>query len=213
MLKVIGLGYPRTGTMSLKHALELLGFGPCYHMIEVFDRPDDPDFWLGALNNRNIDWEDVFRDFQSTADAPACYFSEALFQHYPQAKYILTVRDAESWYDSFLATVYQAITHPENAPDDQHRKVQAMAQTLLLDTMLEGRFEDRAAAINSYNRHNSLVRSLIPRSQLLEFEVAEGWPPLCEFLEVPIPKEPFPTSNSRAEFQERFSVEHSPMGQ
>jgi hypothetical protein len=208
MLQVIGLGYPRTGTMSLKHALEVLQLGPCYHMIEVFDRPGDVEFWLSALanNGQDADWDTLFEDFQSTSDCPACYFRESLWRHFPDAKYILTVRDADTWYDSFRATVYEAMTHPERAPDQQHLGVQNMARKLILETMFEGRFEDRQFAIDRYQAHNQAVLDMLPQEKLLIFDVAAGWEPLCMFLDVDVPDSPFPRSNTRAEFQERFAV-------
>lgn len=208
MLNVIGLGYPRTGTMSLKHALEMLLLGPCYHMIEVFRRPEDVGFWLAALecHGRGTDWNRVFADFQSTADCPACYFWPSLYQFYPQAKYILTIRDATVWYDSFRSTVCEAMLHPERAPDEPHRTVQQMARRLILDTMLEGRFDDREFCIRKYRDHNKAVIDAIPRERLLVFDVTAGWAPLCEFLQVPVPDAPFPQSNTRSEFQERFAV-------
>ncbi|HIK90674.1 MAG TPA: sulfotransferase family protein [Planctomycetes bacterium] len=208
MLQVIGLGYPRTGTMSLKHALEELLLGPCYHMIEVFDRPGDVDFWLSALrdNGLDADWDTLFEDFQSTADCPACYFWESLWRRFPDARYILTVRDADTWYDSFHATVYEAMMHPERAPDQQHLAVQNMARKLILETMFEGRFEDREFAINRYQAHNKSVVDTLPKEKLLVFDVAEGWQPLCEFLNVDVPETSFPRSNTRAEFQQRFAV-------
>lgn len=209
MLQVIGLGYPRTGTMSLKHALETLGIGPCYHMIEVFRRPEDADFWLAALNanGSKTDWNRVFAGFPSTADCPACYFWQPLWECYPQAKYVLTVRNADDWYDSFLSTVYEAMQHPERSPDEEHAAVQRMAKKLILDTMFQGRFDDRSFAIDTYERHNQTVIDTLPKDQLLTFNVAEGWKPLCDFLEVAVPDEPFPRSNTREEFQQRFAVE------
>ncbi|MEZ6126700.1 MAG: sulfotransferase [Planctomycetaceae bacterium] len=208
MLKVIGLGYPRTGTMSLKHALEALGFGPCYHMIEVFDRPQDPEFWLSLLKSqgRPVRWADVFAEFRSTSDCPACCFWKQLWQEFPDARYILTVRDADEWYDSFRLTVYEAITHPERAPDEQHLAVQQMAQQLILDHLFAGRFDDREFAIDCYRQHNAMVQKTIPAERLLVLNVADGWTPLCRFLDVPTPEVPFPQSNTRSDFRERFAV-------
>lgn len=208
MLQVIGIGYPRTGTMSLKHALESLALGPCYHMIEVFQHPEHVDFWLDALNNpaHVAEWDDVFTGFQSTADAPGCHFWKSLAEYYPDAKFVLTVRDVDSWYESFRTTVYQAMTHPERSSDDAHRKVQHMARGLILETMFAGRFEDRAFAIQRFNEHNEAVMGAFDSSRLLVFDVADGWAPLCEFLDVPVPQQPFPCSNTRQEFQQRFAV-------
>ena len=208
MLQVIGIGYPRTGTMSLKHALESLALGPCYHMIEVFQHPEHVDFWLAALGNpgNSAVWSDVFEGFQSTADAPACHFWKSLADYYPDAKFILTVRDADSWYESFQTTVYQAMTHPERSPDVAHRSVQDMARHLILETMFENRFKDRAFAIQRFQEHNNAVTAAFDSSRLLVFDVAEGWAPLCKFLNVPVPDAPFPQSNTRQEFQQRFAV-------
>ncbi len=208
MLQVIGLGYPRTGTMSLKHALETLQLGPCYHMIEVFRRPDDVDFWLDALECQGVatDWHHVFADFASTADCPGCYFWRPLLQEFPQSSYILTVRDADEWYESFRSTVYEATQHPERAPDEQHERVQRMAKKLIMDSMFDGRFDDRTFAIETYERHNQTVIDTLPADQLLVFNVAEGWEPLCQFLKVPVPPQPFPKSNTREEFRQRLVV-------
>ena len=209
MLRIIGVGYPRTGTMSLKNALEYLSLGPCYHMIEVFRRPQDVDFWCRALSadEHEIDWDDVFTEFNSTADCPACYFWRSLQRRYSGAKYILTVRDADEWYRSFRATVYEATMHPERAPDAEHRRVQLMAKRLILDEMLEGRAADREFAIHKYEEHNREVINGIPADQLLVFDVASGWEPLCRFLGVDVPDIDFPCTNTRLEFRERFSVE------
>lgn len=207
-MKVIGLGYPRTGTMSLKHALEALQLGPCYHMIEVFRKPTDVPFWLAALQQEgsSIDWSSVFGEFHSTTDCPACYFWKELWNSFPDAKYVLTIRDSETWYDSFRTTVYEAMMHPERSTDEAHSNVQCMAKKLILDTMFEGRFEDKDFAIQTYENHNKTIVQQIPSKQLLIFDVKDGWQPLCEFLEVPTPDSPFPKSNTRNEFQNRFSV-------
>lgn len=212
MLKVIGLGFPRTGTMSLKLALERLQFGPCYHMIEVFHRPDDVTFWRNALQAQltgtanALNWKTVFRDFQSTTDCPACFFWEPLRQLCPHAKYILTVRDPDDWYDSMRNTVFEAVMHPERAPSAQHQAVQQMARELILDTMFAGRFLDRSFAIQCLQTHNATIVQNVPEQQLLVLDVADGWNPLCRFLDVNLPDEPFPCVNTRAEFQQRFAA-------
>lgn len=208
MLKVIGIGYPRTGTMSQKHALEILSLGPCYHMIEVFRHPEHVDTWLSALpdSGRTTNWNDVFGGFQSTADAPACLFWESLAATYKDAKFILTVRDGDCWYESCRSTIYEAMMHQERAPNEAHRRVQQMAKRIILDTMFEGRFEDRQFAIQKFHQHNEAVKRVFNTNQLLVFDIADGWKPLCDFLALPIPDEPFPQANTRREFQQRFSV-------
>jgi len=194
--------------MSLKLALEHLQFGPCYHMIEVFQRPNDVAFWQDALRSdgATADWDQVFREFQSTADCPACYFWIPLLQHYPNARYVLTVRDPESWYDSFRNTVFEACMHPERAPDEEHRIVQQMVRELIMDTMFAGRFLDRSYAVACMEAHNQAVIDAIPAEQLLVYQIADGWEPLCRFLNVDVPDAPFPQVNTRQEFQQRFAV-------
>jgi hypothetical protein len=206
MISVIGVGFPRTGTMSLKLALEQLGFGPCYHMIEVFNRPQDVPIWREALAG-NADWERLLAGFGSSADAPGCVFWRELTALFPEAKCVLTVRDSDSWYESFLHTAYEAITHPERSPSDEHRAVQGMARELLLERLFEGRFEDRQRAIEIYETHNRTVQESISSDRLLVFEVKEGWEPLCGFLGRDVPPEPFPHINTRQEFRERFHVD------
>lgn len=211
-LKVIGFGYPRTGTMSLKHALEMLGLGPCYHMIEVFRRPADAKFWIDAWQKHSagatadaIDWKSGFSGFQSTTDCPASGFWKRLVEQYPNAKYILTERDPESWYRSFSNTVFQAMSHPEHSTDE-HREVQAMAKTLILDGLFEGRFEDKDFAIEKLLNYSLQIRSAVPADRLLVMNISEGWQPLCDFLELPIPDDKFPCSNTQTDFQNRLAA-------
>lgn len=211
-LKVIGFGYPRTGTMSLKHALEMLGHGPCYHMIEVFRRPTDAAFWMDAWRKHvadaptaSIDWKQPFSGFQSTTDCPASGFWKRLIADFPDAKFILTERDPESWYLSFRNTVYQAMTQPEKSTGD-HREVQEMAKTLILDGLFEGRFEDKDFAISKLQDYSRQIRSAVPPDQLLVMDISDGWGPLCGFLEVPIPEDDFPRSNTQTEFQNRLAA-------
>ncbi|MEZ6130134.1 MAG: sulfotransferase [Planctomycetaceae bacterium] len=209
MLNVLGLGYPRTGTMSLKLALQQLGFGPCYHMIDVFDRPADVSFWRNAVQRDgvDVDWDTLFHGFESTSDCPACYFWKPLTDHFPHAGCILTVRDPESWYDSFRTTVYEAMMHPERAADEQHRAVQQMARELILDRMFSGRFLDRSFAIDCMHAHNEAIIDAIPADRLLVYQISDGWEPLCRFLNVEVPDVAFPQVNTRDQFRQRFAVD------
>jgi hypothetical protein len=92
-LKVIGAGFGRTGTSSLKQALEDLGFGPCHHMTEVIAHPQQVPVWEAAMNGEPVEWEDVFHAYQSAVDWPSAAFYEPLMERYPDARVILTVRD------------------------------------------------------------------------------------------------------------------------
>ena len=106
-MKVIGAGFGRTGTLSVKAALEELGVGPCYHMVEVFDKPGHVALWQAAAEGKSIDWEELFADYNAVVDWPACTFYQQLMQAYPEAKVLLTVRDPQSWYESTKNTIYQ----------------------------------------------------------------------------------------------------------
>ncbi len=205
MLEVIGVGYPRTGTTSLKLSLEQLGFGPTYHMFEVFERPHHAALWHDALDGRP-DWNRIFADFRSSADAPACHFWAELISWFPESKCILTTRDSESWYESCRTTIVPAMMHPERAPDEAHRTVQHMARRLILDVMFQGAFDDMERAMELFEEHNRVILQSIPSERLLVFDIAEGWGPLCDFLGVDIPETPFPRANTRDDFRSRFGV-------
>lgn len=204
-LKVVGAGFGRTGTLSLKNALEQLGFGPCYHMFEVIERPDHIEMWHRLAYGGAIDWDLLFKDFQSTVDWPAARYWRELAGHYPDARVLLSLRDPESWYKSVTDTIYQGlkIRIPDNVPEVRRHQLE-MARKIVMEDTFGGRFEDKGHAIEVYNRHNDEVRRAIPPNRLLVFEPKEGWAPLCRFLEVPTPLEPFPHLNDTATIQARM---------
>ncbi|HYS40544.1 MAG TPA: sulfotransferase [Pseudonocardiaceae bacterium] len=211
-MKVIGAGFGRTGTASLKNALEHLGFGPCYHMFEVVERPSRMRQWAAAATGGPVDWDQIFVGFSSTVDWPAAAFWRELADHYPAAKVILTVRDADRWYDSAARTIFKNVVRAEtpasravfrllNRMSPDFRAFIEMTDATVLRRALEGRVTDRAGAIELFHQHNRQVRDTIQGDRLLVFDVADGWPPLCEFLGVPIPSGvPFPNGNSTASF-------------
>lgn len=210
-LQVIGVGFGRTGTHALKHALEMIGFGPCYHMVELMQHPEYVSQWQAAVDGEAIDWDMVFRDYRATVDWPAVYFWRDLIAHFPEAKVLLTVRDAERWYESFYDTIYTVLTAP--LPDNQAvRPRLIMNRKLILEMTFGGRFEDRAHAIGVYERHNAEVQHSVPAERLLVYEVAQGWEPLCAFLESPVPDVPFPRTNDRDEFQARIAAQRAASG-
>jgi hypothetical protein len=194
-LHVIGAGFGRTGTMSLKIALEQLGFGPCYHMAEVFHRQDFPQ-WTKAIRDEDTDWDAMFRDFASAVDFPVCGFYRELARHYPEAKVILTERDPQSWYESAQATILN--------PATAERAGQVPGAGDMLAALFEGFFgvplDDREAVIAVYRRHNEEVKRTISRDRLLVYSVEEGWAPLCAHLGVSVPDAPFPKLNTREGF-------------
>jgi Sulfotransferase domain len=197
-LTVIGAGLGRTGTLSLKLALEQLGAGPCYHMKEVFAVPDASDQWRRAAEGEAVDWEVVFAGYRATVDWPAAQFYKQLAARYPEAKIILSLRDAESWFRSTQATIFADPTFPGAPP-----AWRAMVQRVITEPM-GGRLDDRETLIARYRAHNDEVQRVIPRERLLVFEATEGWPPLCAFLGVPVPSEPYPRTNTTDEWIERM---------
>jgi len=195
-LKVVGAGFGRTGTLSLKAALEKLGFGPCYHMMEVFPRPDHVAMWHQLAFGHSIDWDLIFRDFRATVDWPAARWWRELATHFPEAKVLLSVRDPESWYQSMSDTIYQAMKRlASDSVPEVVRVHNEMARKAILADTFDDRFEDKAHAIEVFKRHTQEVRDTIDTAGLLVFDVREGWTPLCRFLEVPVPGEPFPHLN------------------
>ncbi|HEY9879292.1 MAG TPA: sulfotransferase family protein [Leptolyngbyaceae cyanobacterium] len=202
-LSVIGAGFGRTGTLSLKAALEMLGYGPCYHMIEVFAHPEHIDLWNAATDGE-FHWDEIFDGFRAAVDWPACAFWQPLLEYYPDAKVILTVRDPNRWYESALQTIYGA-THRNPAADTPPIFIaqRAMAGKLVWERTFGGRFDDRDHAIAVFNAHNEAVKAAVPANRLLVFEARQGWEPLCTFLGCPVPDAPFPNVNSTEEFLAR----------
>jgi hypothetical protein len=210
-LEVIGAGFGRTGTMSLRVALEELGFGPCYHMSEVFENPGHVEEWEAAAQGKPIDWEELFSGYRATVDWPGAAFYEELIERYPDAKVILTVRDPDRWYESARTTIYN-IQRVASSPIfslaalfvprmRQMRRVALMASDLAWEDMFDGRFEDRGYAIEVFNRWNEEVRERVPAERLLVYEVKEGWEPLCDFVGVEAPDKPFPRLNDAETFR------------
>lgn len=192
-LKVIGAGYGRTGTLSLKLALERLGFGPCYHMVEVFKNPEAPGWWIDAAEGRP-DWGKIFAGYEATVDWPSATFYRELAAAYPQAKVILTERDAEAWFRSTQATIF-----PNDTPTDTEQMFPRMVSKVIAP-LFGHRMRDRDTVIDVYRRHNATVREVIAADRLLVYEVSQGWEPLCAFLGAPVPDEPMPKVNATEDF-------------
>jgi hypothetical protein len=189
-LKVIGAGFGRTGTMSLKAALEQLGLGPCYHMVECLPRgPEHWQKWIDAASGKP-DWSSLFDGFESTVDFPSCSSYKALAAHYPDAKVVLTVRDPERWFESTQDTIFAPhwIKYLRNVEMGKFIK-------LTVNDYLQDRMHDKAHLIQRFQEHIEEVRNTIPASRLLVFEVKQGWGPLCKFLELPEPDADFPFLN------------------
>ena len=197
-LQVIGSGFGRTGTMSLKRALEQLGFGPCHHMEEVLAHPEQVPHWQAVVAGRPVNWDEVFAGYRSQVDWPGAHVWRELAAAYPQAKVIHTVRSEEQWWKSFSNTIAALLTSSDPGPAPPHiRTMMEVAAQFIGPQMLGG---DRETALMAYRRRTEQVRAAIPSERLLVFDVAEGWEPLCRFLGVPVPRTPFPRANSTEEF-------------
>ena len=208
-LRVIGAGFGRTGTLSLKKALEQLGFGPTYHMEEVVRHPWHVGHWQRFATTGVADWDRIFGRYGSGVDFPVSCVWRQLAEHYPDAKVVLTVRDAEAWWTSTFTTIYR---FRNVFPSWLRRLVPVtdryldMTDRLVWDGLFDGRLADKAHAIDVYERHIAEVRRTIPPGRLLTFDVAEGWQPLCDFLGVDVPPTPFPRLNDAAAMQRRIAA-------
>jgi len=197
-LKVIGFGLGRTGTYSLKTALEELQLGPCHHMERVAQNmPSQLPLWNEALNNPT-NFEAVYEGMQSAVDWPTAAFYKELFKNYPNAKFILTHRSKESWAESFGSTIYKLLTDRENAPAPVQEWLNMVVKVIEKSGFSMGLDFDGLA--ERYEAHNKAVQDLIPPDQLLIYQVKEGWEPLCKFLNVKVPITEFPRTNNREEF-------------
>jgi hypothetical protein len=199
-LQVIGAGLGRTGTLTLKLALERLGFGPCHHMIEVLGNPAQLPFWNRAADGAAMEWEAVYKDYRATVDWPGAAFAVELAEYYPDAKVILSRRDPRRWYESMRETILKSmemmgLAGVDVAQDHPMR----FGHALIAQRTFGGDFSEQNV-VAAFERHNAEVKRRIPAERLLEFEAAQGWEPLCRFLGVAIPDEPFPRTNARDEF-------------
>jgi hypothetical protein len=203
-LEIVGAGFGRTGTQSLKLALEELGVGPCYHMLEVFENPAHVPLWAAAARGEAADWDGLFGGYRSTVDWPGCAFWRELAAENPDARVLLSYRDGESWYESFRNTIYKSMTAERPAGPKWVDEHFAVVRELILERTFGGRPDDRAHAIRCFEEHNAAVRDEVPAERLILYEVGAGWKPLCDALDVPVPASPFPKTNSTAEFRDRM---------
>ena len=226
-LGVIGAGLGRTGTLSLRAALERLGFGPCEHMGNVFDRPERFALWAEAIDRKRtgqpIDWAALLAGYQATTDWPGAFFWRELAAAHPGAKVVLTVRDPDRWYESVRGTAYRS--RWLLGPPPVAKSLVALASPLvpyapdalrvshhaIWEGTFGGRFGDRRHAVAVFAAHAAAVRRAIEPGRLLVFDVRQGWDPLCAFLEVPVPGEPFPHLNDRVAFGRRVGRQVAPV--
>ncbi len=202
-IKIIGAGVGRTGTYSLKLAINQLGLGPCHHMEEVLhNMPAQVPLWIDAVKGCP-DWEVIYKGYESAVDWPTSGFFRELSKAYPLAKFVLTDRSPESWVASFSETIYKLLAGKDKAPKEMRAWLE-MAAAVIDKTGFPAGL-DAAGLTKAFNAHNDAVKKAIPPDQLLVYQIKEGWGPLCRFLGTSVPATPFPRTNDRGEFWDRVS--------
>lgn len=200
-LKVVGAGLGRTATNSLKLGLERLLGAPCYHMFEVVQHEEHVPIWHDAALGKPVDWEKLFEGYAATVDFPSASFWKELSELYPESIIVLSTRDPEKWWKSASETIFPSIMRTQE--DGLNRR-------LMVREILKNRFTldltNKDACIAAFNAHNEEVRRLAPPERLVEWTASDGWGPLCKALNLPIPDEPFPQTNSKEEFIERVRL-------
>jgi hypothetical protein len=203
-LRVVGAGFPRTGTKSLQQALQQILGGPCYHMVEVFEHLEHVPVWRQALKGRPPDWNEFLSEYVAAVDWPASAFWRELADANPDALIVLSVRsDAEAWWRSADQTIF-TVTRRKEYPD--YEEWLELAHELL-EARIGRLWDEEKIAISAYERHNEEVRRTAPRERLLEWNAREGWRPICDALGVAAPDEPFPHVNSTEEWTARRAEE------
>lgn len=196
-LKVIGTGFGRTGTDSMRTALNILGFGPTHHMFELSEHPDLYQRWIDLAHGAPPDWDSLFEGYSSCVDWPSAYYWRELIELYPDAHVLLTWRSAESWWKSFEGTILQIMKRPKEANPLTH---------FLALNVFDGKPDDRDYAIDVYNRHVDDVMATVPPDRLSVHSLGDGWEPLCTFLNVAVPEIDYPSRNTTAEIQAKKSI-------
>ena len=212
-IKIIGAGFPRTGTTTLKRCLETLGYNHVYHMKELLVNPERLHYWKQLSETGDTDWENLYEGYDATVDFPGYPWYKEHMKQYPDAKVILTVRDFEAWYKSVDNTVYRA------GPQTPFEKIKMMGKLLInprarnvvkcikffkgvfFAKELQGKFLDKEYAKQVWENHISDVKAYVPQEKLLVYDVRDGWGPICKFLGVPEPAEPLPHLNKKENFK------------
>ena len=208
-LQIIGAGFGRTGTLSLKQALETLGYDKCYHMAEVAENPHHVALWRAAWRGEEP-WDALFAGYRAAVDWPAAAFWPRLMQRYPEAKVVLSVRDPARWYKSATATIFRSMQEGLRRAEGERMERLLMAKEIIINGAFGGDLNDRANAIAVYEANVARVYREVPTDRLVVFNPEDGWPPLCEALGLAVPETPFPRINTTEEFQRRWRLGASP---
>lgn len=200
-LKVVGSGLGRTGTTSLKLALERLRGGPCYHLREVFQNEGHATLWHRAVREGTTDWEQIFDGFEAAVDWPVSAFWPELADRYPDAIIVHSEREPLSWWQSADATIFPTIRGDAPISPEMAEHWLPMVQDLVA-ARFDGDIRDGDAAMAAFERHNARVRATAPADRLVLWRQGDGWAPLCDALGLPIPDDPYPHANTRQQFLE-----------
>lgn len=204
-LKVVGAGLGRTGTNSLKLALEELLGEPCYHMFELTQRPQDAAAWESAIAGEPVDWQELLSEYSATVDWPAAAFWQEIYAANPEAVVLLSSRDsAETWWASMERTIIAALR--QAPPDPDRARGRAMVREMMRVRFTPD-WHDRDAVIAAYERHNEDVRRQVPAARLIDWRVGEGWEPICAGLGLPVPESPFPHENRTQDFRSSLGLD------
>ncbi|MEM9779663.1 MAG: sulfotransferase family protein [Pseudomonadota bacterium] len=209
-LQILGAGMGRTGTDSLRNGLIQLGFDPCHHMFVLREDARHVPPWLAVARGEAApDWDGLLEGFQAQLDWPGAFYWRELSQHFPEAKVILTLRDAQSWYKSLASTILPFIA-AKGRHLPPHRNQIAEISEIILDRTFEGRVLEPEHAMAVFDAHTQEVIAAIPPERLLVYPVGSGWEPLCQFLDCPVPDTSFPSGNSTKDFQDRVAANLRP---
>jgi hypothetical protein len=212
-IKIIGAGFPRTGTNTLRESLEKLGYVKTYHMKNLLLHPENLQYWTRLSETGTTEWDELYNGYQATVDFPAYPWYKEHMKQYPDAKVILSVRPFEKWHDSVYSTIWQAQNPSELERMEMQKKLAAnprlgsvmkcvqFAKEIIMEKHFQGKFLDKAFAEEVFNKHIEDVKAYVPADKLLVFDVSEGWEPLCKFLDVPEPTEPLPHTNKKEDFK------------
>ena len=209
-MKVVGVGFGRTGTLSLKAALDQLGVGPCFHMLDLINGPDrarDLPYWIRIADGEKVDWGEVFAPWQSTVDWPACTLWQELVDAFPAATVLLNVRDFDDFYrscENTLLAVKRAALAGELPPDAGRMaspELWRVIEKLVWQGDFRGRFEDRDWVRAMYHDRIAAIKAYVPPERLVVWNLGDGWEPIADALGVPVPDDPFPHLHDTNEFR------------
>lgn len=212
-IKIIGAGFPRTGTNTLRESLDKLGYVKTYHMKELLVHPENLHYWLTLKETGTTAWDELYNGYRATVDFPAYPWYKEHMKRYPDAKVILSTRPFEKWHDSVYSTIWLAQNPSDAQKVEMGQKMQSnpglkivmkvmeFAKSTIMEEHFLGKFMDKDFAKEVFDKHHEEVKAYVPTDKLLIYDVTEGWGPLCKFLNVPEPQEPLPHTNKREDFK------------